>query len=110
MAGAIIWKLFLAAIIAGGFFLLQYLISKGKWIGDGDIMLGLFMGFALGWPNILLGLLLSYLVGAACGIILVIKDRKNLKQQIPFGPFLVIGTLVTLFFGDKIVSWYLSLL
>ena len=46
----------LAALVGGGFFLIQYLISKGKWIGGGDIRLGVFMGVILGWPNILCAL------------------------------------------------------
>lgn len=102
--------LLFAAFIAGGFFLAQYLASQGKWIGGGDIRLGVFMGFVLGWPNVLVGLLLAYFIGAIIAVILLIKNKKNLKSEIPFGPFLAIGTLIAMFWGQQIISWYWGLM
>ncbi|MBI3671354.1 prepilin peptidase, partial [Candidatus Azambacteria bacterium] len=98
----------LSACIASGFFLLLYLVSQGKWIGMGDVKYGVFMGFFLGWPNVLVGLFLAYVIGAAVGVILLFFKKKGLKSEIPFGPFLIVGTLLAYFFGDYIVKWYIG--
>lgn len=99
-----------AALAGGGFFLLQFIISKGKWIGGGDIRLGLLMGVIVGWPNIIWALMIAYLVGALVSVGLIVIGSKEWKSQIPFGTFLCAATLLTLFWGDEIVSWYLNLL
>jgi len=102
--------LLFSAIIISGFFLLQYLISKGKWIGGGDIRLGFLMGLILGWPMCLVGLFLAYLLGLLVGLPLLILGQKKMSSQIPFGTFLTAATLLTMFFGEKILNWYLSIL
>lgn len=98
----------LAALIASGFFLFLYLISSGKWIGMGDVKYGVFMGLFLGWPNILASLFVSYIIGAVVGIIMMALKKKGLKSEIPFGPFLIIGTITAFFWGSEIIKWYLS--
>lgn len=97
-----------SALIAGGFFFLQFLISKGKWIGGGDIRLGLLMGFMLGWPNILVALIISYILGSLIGIILIIAKKADMKSKVPLGPFLTIGTFIALLWGQQIINWYLN--
>ena len=66
------------------------------------------MGFLLGFPKIIPALFFSFLLGALIGIILIIAKKKSLKSEVPFGPFLVIGTLIGLFWGQQIVNWYLN--
>ncbi|MEK7625425.1 MAG: prepilin peptidase [Patescibacteria group bacterium] len=100
----------LGAAIGGGFFLFQYVVSKGKWIGGGDMHLGLLMGALLGWPNILVGLFVSYIVGAVISIGLILAGKKSMGSAIPFGTFLTVGTLVTMLWGDEIIKWYLGFL
>jgi prepilin signal peptidase PulO-like enzyme (type II secretory pathway) len=102
-------NLLLASLFVGGFFLLQYVLSKGKWIGGGDIRLGLVMGAMLGWPMVLTALFLSYVTGAVFAIILVALKKKQWNSQIPFGTFLALATVVTLLYGEALTSWYLSL-
>ncbi|MFB6225931.1 MAG: A24 family peptidase [Candidatus Paceibacteria bacterium] len=97
------------ALAAGGFFLLQYLISRGRWIGGGDIRLGVLMGVVLGWPKVLLALFLAYVIGAVVSIILIIFKSKQFTSKTPFGVYLSLGTFIVLFFYDQIVSWYLNL-
>lgn len=99
-----------AAALATIFFLLQYVLSKGKWIGDGDIRLGLLMGLMLGWPNILAALFFAYIIGALVSIVLLITHKKTMHSQLPFGVFLSIGTFVALVYGSQIVEWYVKLL
>ena len=100
----------LAAAAAAGFFLTLYLVSGGKWIGFGDVKFGIFMGLFLGWPIVLSALFLSYLLGALIGGFLMFFGGKTLKSQVPFGPFLISGTLTTYFYGQRIIEWYLMLL
>lgn len=100
----------LAVAIPVGFFLLIYLLSRGKWIGFGDVKLAILLGLILGWPNILIGLFLSYLIGGIIGTGLVIASKKHMKSEVPFAPFLIAGTLVAAFFGAPILNWYLGLI
>ena len=99
-----------SALGASFFFLLIVLASRGKGMGIGDIKLGFLMGLILGWPNILVALFLAFLIGAIIGIGLIISHKKTLKSEVPFGPFLVTGTFLALFWGENIINWYLSLI
>ncbi len=102
--------LFLAfsAIIIGGFFALQFILSKGKWIGGGDIRLGFLMGIILGWPLSLLALFLAYILGLLVCLPLLVLKKKGLKSEVPFGAFLTVATLIVLFWGQQLLDWYLS--
>lgn len=100
----------ISGIIGGGFFLVQFLISKGKWIGGGDIRLGVLLGVFLGWPNIVLALLLAYFSGTLVLTPFVLAKKKEWDSQIPFGVFLSTGAIICLFFGNNIINWYLNLL
>jgi len=99
----------LAAFLAAGFFLLIVLVSKGQWMGVGDIKLAFLMGLFLGWPNILIALFSAFFIGAVVGIGLIILKKKGLKSEVPFGPFLAIGTFLALFSGGGILTWYFGL-
>ncbi len=101
--------LIIAALVAGGFFLIQFLVSRGRWIGGGDIRLGVLIGVMLGWPLTLVALAISYILGSLVGILLIFTKHKTLKSQIPLGTFLTLGTLVTLLWGQKILDWYLNI-
>lgn len=100
--------LILGGILGGGFFLAQYALSSGKWIGGGDIRLGVLMGFILGWHKLLAALFIAYFAGAIFSLFLIIFRKKKLKSRLPFGPFLVLATFVCLLLGDKIIAWYLA--
>lgn len=100
---------FFASIIAGGFFLAIVLISKGKWMGMGDIKIGVLMGLILGMPWVFVALSLAFLLGAFVSIILLVLKKKTLQSEIPFGPFLVFATFVVMFWGEVLLNWYLNL-
>jgi prepilin signal peptidase PulO-like enzyme (type II secretory pathway) len=105
------WQnLLISGIIGGSFFLMQFLISKGKWVGGGDIRMGLLMGLALGWPNIIIALMLAYFIGSIVGIALILVGKKQWGSQVPMGVFLSTATVITLFWGEDILEWYLHLL
>lgn len=103
-------SMFWGALAAGGFFLLQYLISRGRWIGGGDVRLGVMMGVWLGFPGVLIALGLAYVVGALFGIGLLIFKKSQLQSELPFGVFLAIGTFFAMFHATEVVNWYLNLL
>lgn len=94
--------------IGGGFFLFQYLISRGRWIGGGDIRLGMLMGAILGFPNILPALFLAYILGSAVSLVFIASGKKTWESAIPFAPFLVSATIITIFFS-KIFSEFLRI-
>jgi len=108
--GYSVQHLLLAIIVGGGFFALQFLISKGKWIGGGDIRFGALMGALLSWPGVLVALFLSYIIGSFISIGLVLFGKKGFGSKVPFGTFLAIGTVITLWWGRPILNWYLGML
>lgn len=99
----------LSGLVIGGFFYLLIIITRGKGMGGGDVKLGAFMGLILGFPHSFIALVLSFLTGAILAIFLLLSGKKKMGQAIPFGPFLVLGSLIALFWGEKILNWYLKL-
>jgi prepilin signal peptidase PulO-like enzyme (type II secretory pathway) len=99
----------LAVLIAAGFFLFIFIISKGKWMGFGDVKLAILMGLMLGFPDILAALFLAFFFGAIIGLIVMAVEKKSLKSEMPFGPFLIIGTFLALFWGNTMIQAYLKL-
>ncbi len=106
------YNILLSGILSGAgvflFFLALWYFTKGKGMGFGDVKFVIFMGLFLGFPNIIPGLFISFLLGAIIGLILIAIKKKKIKQQIPFGPFLIIGTLTAYFYGAKIIEIYLN--
>lgn len=99
----------ISGLVAGGFFYLFAAVSNGKWMGGGDIKMAAFMGLVLGWQGTLVALYFAFIVGAMVGAFALITKHKKLGSKIPFGPFLVLGTLVGLLFGEKIISFYVNM-
>ncbi|MFA6255504.1 MAG: prepilin peptidase [Patescibacteria group bacterium] len=108
--GFSIWSLIIAALVGAGFFALQFIVSSGQWVGDGDIRLGALMGLMLGWPLLLVALFLAYLIGAIFGLILIALNKKKMSSQIPFGPFLSGATFLTFIYGQDLLNWYFHLI
>lgn len=100
----------ISAVSLAVFFALLVYLSKEYLMGKGDIKMGLLLGLTLGFPKILVGAFFAFFLGALVGLILIALKKKNLKSQIPFGPFLILGIFIGLFFGEKIINWYLGLL
>lgn len=97
------------AIITAGFFFLWF-ATRGKGMGFGDVKYCLPMGLLLGWPKVFVGVFLAFVLGSLIGVLLMMVGKKHRKSIIPFGPFLVIGTVVALVYGEQIIAWYLRLL
>lgn len=88
----------LGGSVAFLFFFILASVSKEKWMGLGDAYLGFLIGFLVGWPYVLLALMMAFTIGAFFGIIVILLKKKTMKSRIPFAPFLVIGALITIFF------------
>ncbi len=92
------------------FFGVQYWLSRGEWIGGGDMRLGAFMGVALGWQKLLAALAIGYIIGAIVAVILLLKKQTSWKGKLPLGVFLSSSALISLFWGEQIIKVYLDLL
>ena len=103
-------SMFIGFIVPVVFFAALFLGSGGRWLGGGDVRLGAIMGLLLGWPNIITGLFLGYLIGSVYSLAGLASGKLTRKSQIPFGPFLLLGTYIALFWGERIINWYLGLI
>lgn len=90
---------FLAGILVSLPFALFWLVSRGKWMGLGDAKLAIGLGWLLGLSRALSGIVLSFWTGAIVGIFLILFSKKHsLKSEVPFAPFLVLGTILAFLF------------
>lgn len=105
--GGDFWLSFLSGLAFSSFFAFLWLVSRGKWMGFGDAKLALGLGWLLGPTQTVSAFLISFWLGAVVGIILMIfaKSKYSIKSQIPFGPFLIIGALVSFLLDINILNW-----
>lgn len=101
------WKNSLIGAGAGFvFFYAVAVLSKGG-MGGGDIKLMAMVGSIVGWKGVALTTFIGSLTGAIAGVLIIIFKGGGRKTKVPFGPFLALGTLISLYFGGWIWSWYL---
>jgi len=84
-------------------------LFKREGMGGGDVKLLAMIGAFLGWKAVILTILLSSLIGSITGILIMVLKGKNSKYAIPFGPFLSLAAVISLFYGETLVRWYLGL-
>jgi leader peptidase (prepilin peptidase)/N-methyltransferase len=101
------WGLILGGlVVALPFFVLWY-FSKGRAMGFGDVKLALAIGWLVGITQGFTAVLLAFWIGAIVGLVLVgISRRYGMKSEIAFGPFLVIGLCIVVFWGVTIQSLF----
>jgi leader peptidase (prepilin peptidase)/N-methyltransferase len=109
--GGIGWKdALVGTIVGGGLFVLiivgSALIIGQPGMGVGDVKLGAMIGAFLGWKLVLLSILLSVLIGGPLAAALLATGRKGRKDPVPFGPFLAMGGMISLFCGNALLAWY----
>lgn len=101
------------AALGGGIglvlFLLLVVISGGG-MGWGDVKLAALIGFAAGYPLVLVALLIGAVLGGVMGAILLATRKRRPSEAIPYGPFLSLAVMITLLWGSDILSWYRGLL
>ena len=110
---AVTFKASLLGLLIGGGSLLcvawvYTLITGNDGMGGGDIKLLGMMGTIVGWKGVIFTIFVSSMVGTCVGMILMLVKGKNMKFAIPFGPFLSVGAISYIFFGERILHWYLS--
>jgi len=102
----------LGVVLGGGLFLLMAVLSviilKREGMGGGDIKLIAMLGAFLGWHAILVTIFLAAALGACVGLSLIFLRRKERREPLPFGPFLALGALLAMVWGDTILTWYVS--
>lgn len=96
----------IGGVLAFSFFWALVFFSNETWMGWGDVWIALILGLALGWQLVLPTLTLAFGTGALVGIGLLAAKKKNMKSQIPFGPFLVASVIFMLFFGTLVKGWF----
>lgn len=98
-------------IIGGalGFGIIGTIVFITKGMGTGDIEIAAVCGFFLGVKGILLGLFLAIILGGVTGIIILAMKLKGAKEEIPFGPFIAIGSIISMIWGVEILKFYFEL-
>ena len=102
----------LGVLVGGGIILIigmaGSVIFKKEAMGGGDVKLAAMIGAFLGWRYIIISLFLGFFVGALAGIILILSKIKSREDTVPFGPFIILGSFITLLWGEKIISCYIG--
>lgn len=95
----------LSGLIAFIFFLVIFLVTRGRGIGFGDVKFAFFIGFLLTFSQLVIAFYGAFLTGAVISIILIIVGKKKIRgSTVPFGPFLSLGVLIALLYGKQIAS------
>ena len=95
-------------IVVGGGVFLVIILASGGGMGGGDMKLGAMLGAFLGWKVVLLSVFVAVALGGALAVALIATGLRGRKDPIPFGPFLAAGGAAGLFWGERVVRWYLS--
>jgi len=100
----------LGALTGAGFLYLVLLYGGALYgqdaMGEGDLNLMALVGAFLGWKAVAVTLLVGCLSGSLVGLSLIALRRLGRREHMPFGPFLALGALVSLFWGDALIAWY----
>jgi prepilin signal peptidase PulO-like enzyme (type II secretory pathway) len=100
-----------SVLIAGGIFFVLFQLSRGKWIGGGDVKLGFLLGLLAGKPILaFLTLFGASVLGTLAILPFMIIGKITSKNRIPFGPFLIISAITVRLFGDRIADSYFQLI
>lgn len=97
----------LSVAVAGGIFYVLFQLSKGTWIGGGDVKLGYALGLLLARPTLaMLMLFTASILGILAALPGLLTKKLSATSRIPFGPFLIAGTIIVVLFGQGLVDWY----
>ena len=101
----------LGFVAIGGLFWALFEISHGKWIGGGDVKLGFMIGPLVGGPTMsLLVIFIASTLGSLVSIPLLARKALKPSSRIPFGPFLLVATVIVYLYGQRIIDWYMHAL
>lgn len=94
-----------AMALAALFFGLQWRLSRGRWLGEGDVWMGAALGAALGWPLVAWGVYAAYLLGGSVALLGLFAGAFRRGQQMPFGPMLAAGAVVAAWLAPSAAVW-----
>lgn len=98
-----------SAAVLGGLYFFLYWVSKERWVGLGDAILGVGLGLLLAdWALALVALFMANLIGTVIVLIGFATKKITRKQHVPFGPMLIAGAIVAQLAGNAIITWYFS--
>ncbi|NTU74183.1 prepilin peptidase, partial [Candidatus Roizmanbacteria bacterium] len=105
ISGAV-WDIFVERMVAAAIvmapILFLFLVTRGRGMGFGDVKLAFVLGFLLGWLPGLLSLYFAFIFGAIYGLGLIATHKGKMKSKIAFGPFIVLGMLIMIFFQQPV--------
>lgn len=94
-------------VVGGGIFYALFELSGGRWIGGGDVKLGVALGLLLGGPlNSMLMIFIASLLGTVVALPMMLIGRAKTSSRLPFGPFLLVATIIVYLFGNSLITWY----
>ncbi len=104
LAGEAWLGLLISGLGACAFFYALWKFTKGRGMGFGDVKLAFVLGLFLGYPGIVMALYLAFLTGALVGVILIVVEQKSMRSKIAFGPFLIVGTVVSFLWQNELYA------
>ncbi len=106
---AALWSIAGSVLVLGGLYFFLYAVSRERWVGLGDAILGVGLGLLLAdWTLAFVALFMANLIGSIVVLAGFATKRVKRNQHVPFGPFLIAGTVVAQLVGSQIISWYFS--
>lgn len=97
----------LGVVFSAGVFYLLYQVSGGRWIGGGDVKLAVVLGLLLASPmRALLMIFIASLLGSLVSVPLLLRGKVRHTTRLPFGPLLIIATMLVYLFGTAMIGWY----
>lgn len=98
----------LGGLLIAGLFWTLFQVSKGRWIGGGDVKLAFALGLLAGSPlNATLLVFVASLLGTIVALPLLVSKNKGLTSKVAFGPFLIVATIIVFLWGNQLIDWYL---
>jgi len=98
----------LGLVIPAGLLLLIAFIYK-KGMGIGDVKLIGMIGVFIGWQYALISIFIGALFGSIYGIYMMVSGKMTRETRIPFGPFISLGAVIMILYGDVLLNWYIGL-
>lgn len=110
-AASVAFNLLLAVFILSGLYLVLWAVSKGQWVGFGDVKLGLALALLLAdWKLAFIALFTANLIGCLIVIPGMLSGKLTRKTRVPFGPLLILGGVIAFLFGNGLTDWYMATL
>ncbi len=108
--GSFLFHHLLGMLVGAGFFLFVVLVTRGRGMGIGDVKLMAGLGLLFGYPDVLMVMMASFVLGTLYAIPLLVTRQKSMKSMLPFGPFIVLATFAVFFFGARLLGTYFAII